>query len=62
MTVPTYYSSKQVQKTCYYTVILAVNSLAVNILAASGTFPLYIVSKSILYNLYSVKKCFIHTI
>ena len=44
--------------------ILDVNVLDINVLAVngSGPLPLYIVSKSVLHTLYSVKKCLIHSI
>ena len=41
--------------------VLAVNALAVNGLAVNGVLPLYIASESVLYTLYSVKKCLIHS-
>ena len=40
--------------------ILAVNGLAVHSLAVNGTLPLYIVSESVLYTEYGVKKCLVH--
>ena len=42
--------------------ILAVNDLAYNDLAVNAALSLYIVSKSILDALYSVKKCLIDSL
>ena len=41
---------------------LAVNSLAVNSLAVNGALPLYVVSRSVFYTLYSVKKCLLDSL